>query len=146
MTSRRPADTLDSHIDFGIFPHPDDEAYSVAGTFSQLIEEGAHVKLLCVTRVIRGHTAPCPRFGSNLAQVRRNELRKSAEVMGAQEVECLGLRTVVSLTWREASWRHWRKRLTSFSRRFGYIGHRRCLWSHRSCCLDSRGYGCVSTS
>ena len=50
------------------------------------------MKLICVTEGDAGTHRTMPEIrGSNLAQVRRNELRKSAKVMGAQEVECLGL-------------------------------------------------------
>ena len=38
----------------GFFPHPDDEAYAVAGTFTQLSIGGACLKLVCATDGLHG--------------------------------------------------------------------------------------------
>ena len=76
----------------GFFPHPDDEAYAVAGTFTQLSIGGACLKLVCATDGEAGmHRGNAEIRGQELGRVRREELRKSARHMGVDSVDFLGL-------------------------------------------------------
>ncbi len=76
----------------GFFPHPDDEAYAVAATFKKLGLSGAQVRLVCATDGEAGmHRGDAKIRGAELGSVRRQELLKSAALMGAHSVEFLGL-------------------------------------------------------
>ncbi len=69
--------------------HPDDEAFLAAGTIRQLVERGAEVRLVCMTQGERGR-AWTSLTGSALGQVREQELRTAAALMGVRQVEVLG--------------------------------------------------------
>jgi N-acetyl-1-D-myo-inositol-2-amino-2-deoxy-alpha-D-glucopyranoside deacetylase len=76
----------------GIFPHPDDEAYSCGGTLARLSDEGAHVAIVCATRGERGRDRrPQPVAGEELGRVREEELRAACRVLGAAPPRFLDL-------------------------------------------------------
>lgn len=60
----------------GIFAHPDDEAFGPSGTLAKL-SKNHDVYLICVTD---GNA------GGNLENIRKNELLKSAKILGIKEV------------------------------------------------------------
>lgn len=60
----------------GIFAHPDDEAFGPSGTLAKL-SKNHDVYLICVTD---GNS------GKNLKDIRKNELFKSAKILGIKEV------------------------------------------------------------
>jgi LmbE family N-acetylglucosaminyl deacetylase len=70
--------------------HPDDEALLTAGTLARAAAEGHRVVL--VTATAGGVGLAASRFGrhATLAEHRREELRRSAEAIGAARVEFLG--------------------------------------------------------
>jgi LmbE family N-acetylglucosaminyl deacetylase len=70
--------------------HPDDEALLTAGTLARAAAEGHRVVLVTATVGEAGLAAA--RFGSSeqLARVRLEELRRSAQAIGAARVELLG--------------------------------------------------------
>lgn len=77
----------------GIFPHPDDEAYSCGGTLARLAAEGAEVYVLCATAGEAGQDrravtdAPAALDG-----VRAEELARACATLGARPPRFLGLR------------------------------------------------------
>lgn len=84
-----PSDTLISPI-LGVFPHPDDEAYSAGGTFALAARQGAAVHILCATRGERGKVADRA-LGSDesVGAIRSAELAESCRVLGAQPPQFL---------------------------------------------------------
>jgi LmbE family N-acetylglucosaminyl deacetylase len=61
--------------------HPDDEAVLTGGTLARAAAAGHRVVIV---------TATDGRMGNELDRTRMNELRSSAEILGASRVECLG--------------------------------------------------------
>jgi LmbE family N-acetylglucosaminyl deacetylase len=77
----------------GIFPHPDDEAYSAAGTLALAAAAGAEVHILCATRGEGGEVAPgVAATAATLADVRADELAASCRTVGARPPRFLGYR------------------------------------------------------
>lgn len=74
----------------GIFPHPDDEAYSCAGTFARLAERGARVRMVCATNGEGGQDLRAD-AGGELGAVRAGELRCSCAAIGVEEPRFLGM-------------------------------------------------------
>src|SRR5579859_7382586 len=74
----------------GIFPHPDDESYSCAGTFARLAERGTRVRVVSATNGEGGQDLR-PDAGGDLGAVRARELRCSCAAIGAGEPRFLGL-------------------------------------------------------
>lgn len=66
-----------------VFAHPDDEAFGPAGTIAKFAKTH-DVYILCATRGEGGGSH------KNLAQVRSNELRRSAQILGVKKVFFLG--------------------------------------------------------
>ncbi|HEY7294105.1 MAG TPA: PIG-L deacetylase family protein [Dehalococcoidia bacterium] len=67
----------------GIFPHPDDESYSCAGTLALLADGGAEVHLLCATAGEAGKDLrPAASRHGSLAEARATELAQSCKVLG----------------------------------------------------------------
>ncbi len=76
----------------GVFPHPDDEAYSCGGTFALLAVQGAEIHVLSATRGEAGQDLRLRRDGSTaLADVRADELRASCAALGVRAPRFLGL-------------------------------------------------------
>lgn len=77
-----------------IFPHPDDEAFGVSGTISQYIKEGTPVTYACLTLGEMGRNLGNPPFATreSLPLIRKEELKKAAEVMGITDLRMLGYR------------------------------------------------------
>lgn len=66
---------------FGIFAHPDDEAFGPSGTIATLAKEN-EVYLICVTNGDAAEGHPNPELGN----IRQEELRSSAKILGVKDV------------------------------------------------------------
>src|SRR4051812_36824865 len=77
-----------------VHAHPDDEASKGAGTVHRYHEDGVHTVLVCCTGGEAGDilnpAMDTPEVRENLAQVRRDELDRSAAIIGFDEVVMLG--------------------------------------------------------
>jgi LmbE family N-acetylglucosaminyl deacetylase len=74
-------------IIFGIFAHPDDEAFGVAGTLLMETKAGNELHLITLTL---GDAGTNPDNVPDLAAVREKEWRKAGEMMGAKDLHFLG--------------------------------------------------------
>ena len=68
-------------IVFGIFAHPDDEAFGPAATLCQAVADGAELHLVCVTDGAQGQGTP---------QQRHHEWQAAGQLIGAQHMHYLG--------------------------------------------------------
>ena len=76
-----------------VFAHPDDESFGTGGTLSRYAAEGHRDELICATRGEAGEISdPSLATRENLGQVRENELRCAASVMGIRPPHFLGYR------------------------------------------------------
>ena len=79
-----------------VHAHPDDEASKGAGTVAKYHAEGVHTVLVCCTGGEEGEilnpAMDTPEVRDNLHEVRMEELARSAEVIGYDEVVMLGYR------------------------------------------------------
>ncbi|AXN38908.1 bacillithiol biosynthesis deacetylase BshB2 [Peribacillus butanolivorans] len=77
-----------------IFPHPDDEAFSVSGTLALHREAGTPVTYLCLTLGEMGRNLGNPPFATreSLPKIRKKELINAANAIGIQDLRMLGLR------------------------------------------------------
>lgn len=79
-----------------VHAHPDDEASKGAGTVARYQAEGVRTVLVCCTGGEEGDilnpAMDRPEIRENLAEVRRQELARAAEVIGYDEVVMLGYR------------------------------------------------------
>lgn len=67
-----------------IFPHPDDESLSVSGLCKNAQREGVETTLLVLSKGEAGEAYMVDR--SNLANIRENELKQSAKVIGIKKL------------------------------------------------------------
>ncbi|MBI3485729.1 PIG-L family deacetylase [Candidatus Daviesbacteria bacterium] len=75
-----------------IFAHPDDEAFSSAGTLIKLIKKGHQAKLVTATRGEAGQVGNPPvTTQKNLGKIRERELKNAAKVTGISEIYFLDL-------------------------------------------------------
>lgn len=74
-------------IIFGIFAHPDDEAFGPSGTFLMETKAGADLHLISLTL---GDAGTNPDNVPDLAAVREKEWRRGGELMGAKTMTWLG--------------------------------------------------------
>lgn len=73
-----------------VIAHPDDEAYSMAGTLARLAAHGAVVRILSMTRGEGGNDRRgAPSTPQELAATRTAELEASCRVLGANDPEWL---------------------------------------------------------
>lgn len=72
---------------FGIFAHPDDEAFGPSGTLIKEIDEGADVHLITFTT---GQAGMNPDNHADLGAVREQEWRRAGELIGASSLHALG--------------------------------------------------------
>ncbi|MGG4407406.1 bacillithiol biosynthesis deacetylase BshB2 [Niallia taxi] len=77
-----------------IFPHPDDEAFSVSGTIAKYKHDGTPVTYACLTLGQMGRNLGSPPFATRetLPDVRREELMEAARVLGLEDLRMLGYR------------------------------------------------------
>lgn len=77
-----------------IFPHPDDEAFSSAGTIIQHHKHGFPVTYVCLTLGEMGRNMGSPIFTTReeLPKIRKHELEEACAVMGINDLRMWGLR------------------------------------------------------
>lgn len=77
-----------------IFPHPDDEAYGVAGTIAAHAANGTPVAYACLTLGEMGRNLGVPPFTTreHLPSIRKRELENAAKIMGISDLRMLGYR------------------------------------------------------
>ena len=77
-----------------VFPHPDDEAYGVSGTIMKYIDAGVPVTYACLTFGDMGRSLGYPPFATreSLHEIRKQEVEKSAKIMGLTDLRLLGYR------------------------------------------------------
>jgi N-acetyl-1-D-myo-inositol-2-amino-2-deoxy-alpha-D-glucopyranoside deacetylase len=68
-----------------LFAHPDDEAFGPSGTLA-LLAKDYDVHLVCATRGEGGENHHPDRYSRDLAEIRSEELKNSARVLGIKEV------------------------------------------------------------
>lgn len=76
-------------IVFGIFAHPDDEAFCVAATLLKEVSDGSQVHLICITDGSGKHSMN-PDNVANLSETRMNEWREAGKMIGATKQYNLG--------------------------------------------------------
>lgn len=72
---------------FGIFAHPDDEAFGPCGALLKEVKSGTELHLICLTA---GENGQNPDKHPDLGEVRLKEWRKAAELIGATSTHHLG--------------------------------------------------------
>lgn len=72
---------------FGIFAHPDDEAFGPAGTLIQEVQNGSEVHLITLTA---GQAGSNPDNYDDLGSKRLDEWHKAGEIIGASSMTHLG--------------------------------------------------------
>ncbi|WP_210364338.1 bacillithiol biosynthesis deacetylase BshB2 [Bacillus sp. REN3] len=77
-----------------VFPHPDDEAFGVSGTIASHINMGTPVTYACLTLGQMGRNMGNPPFANRetLPEIRRQELKEAARVLGIADLRMLGFR------------------------------------------------------
>ena len=74
----------------GIFAHPDDESFGMAGTLARSTRAGHRVAIVCATRGEEGQIAdPALATPANLGVVREGELRAACAAVGVTDVTFL---------------------------------------------------------
>lgn len=76
-----------------VFPHPDDEAFGVAGTLAMHARQGTPITYLCGTLGELGRNMGRPFFANRetLPAVREQELLEACRIMGVTELRMMGL-------------------------------------------------------
>ncbi|MFC3882204.1 bacillithiol biosynthesis deacetylase BshB2 [Bacillus songklensis] len=77
-----------------VFPHPDDEAFGVAGTVALARKNGTSVTYICGTLGEMGRNMGRPLFANRetLPQIRKKELEDVCRVLDIEDLRMLGLR------------------------------------------------------
>lgn len=77
-----------------VFPHPDDEAFSSAGTIRLYRNMGVPVTYACLTLGEMGRNLGNPPFATreSLPEIRREELKEACKHMGIDDLRMMGLR------------------------------------------------------
>lgn len=77
-----------------IFPHPDDETFSSAGTLARYIDNGVPVTYACLTLGQMARNLGNPPFATreSLPNVRERELEEAARVIGIKDLRKMGYR------------------------------------------------------
>ncbi|MFD0713395.1 bacillithiol biosynthesis deacetylase BshB2 [Paenibacillus sp. GCM10027626] len=75
-----------------VFPHPDDEAFGVAGTLAKHVSEGTPVTYACLTLGEMGRNMGFPPFTNrvSLPAIRKRELEDSCRAIGIKDLRMLG--------------------------------------------------------
>ena len=84
----------DERHELMIFPHPDDETFSSAGTIASYIENGVPVTYACLTLGQMGRNLGNPPFATreSLPYIREKELEDAMKVIGITDLRKMGLR------------------------------------------------------
>jgi N-acetylglucosamine malate deacetylase 2 len=77
-----------------VYPHPDDESFSVGGTVRLLRNANVPVTYACLTLGEMGRNLGNPPFATreSLPEIRRKELIAACEAMGIDDLRMMGLR------------------------------------------------------
>lgn len=75
-----------------VFAHPDDETFGTGGTLALYAQRGVDVYLVCATRGEVGEAPPDLKGFRSAGEMRENELRCAAGVLGLKAVYFLGYR------------------------------------------------------
>lgn len=77
-----------------MFAHPDDETFGIGGTLAKYAHEGVHVSLICATRGEAGEISDLAELAPSqtLAELREQELRCAARILGIEDIYFLGYR------------------------------------------------------
>ncbi|AMY05613.1 bacillithiol biosynthesis deacetylase BshB2 [Staphylococcus condimenti] len=77
-----------------IFPHPDDETFSSAGTLARYIDNGVPVTYACLTLGQMGRNLGNPPFATreSLPEIRERELEEAAKAIGIKDLRKMGYR------------------------------------------------------
>lgn len=77
-----------------IYPHPDDEAFSVAGSIRMIRNAGIPVTYACLTLGEMGRNLGNPPMATreSLPEIRREELKNACKAMGIEDLRMMGLR------------------------------------------------------
>lgn len=77
-----------------VYPHPDDESFSVAGIAAMQASMGVPVTYACLTLGEMGRNLGNPPFATreSLPEIRKKELIAACEAIGIQDLRMMGLR------------------------------------------------------
>lgn len=77
-----------------VYPHPDDEAFSISGTLALYINAGTPVTYMCLTLGQMGRNLGNPPFTNReaLPAIRKKELLDAVRAIGIQDLRMMGLR------------------------------------------------------
>ncbi len=75
-----------------VFAHPDDETFGPGGTLALYARRGDEVHLICATRGEAGEAPPGLNGFASVGEMREDELRRAALVLGLKAVRFLGYR------------------------------------------------------
>ncbi|MCU5746632.1 bacillithiol biosynthesis deacetylase BshB2 [Staphylococcus sp. SQ8-PEA] len=77
-----------------IFPHPDDETFSSAGTIARYIDQGVPVTYVCLTTGQMARNLGNPPFATreSLPTIRERELEEAAQAIGITDLRKMGMR------------------------------------------------------
>lgn len=85
--------TSEKHV-LVIFPHPDDETFSSAGTLARFVDQGVPVTYACLTLGQMGRHLGNPPFATreSLPTIRERELEQAMKEIGITDLRKMGLR------------------------------------------------------
>ncbi|MBI5975084.1 bacillithiol biosynthesis deacetylase BshB2 [Staphylococcus canis] len=85
--------TQETHV-LVIFPHPDDETFSSAGTLAQLSDAGVPITYACLTLGQMGRNLGNPPIATreSLPLIREKELEQAVKAIGISDLRKMGLR------------------------------------------------------
>jgi LmbE family N-acetylglucosaminyl deacetylase len=75
-----------------VFAHPDDETFGTGGTLAHYARQGVEVYLVCATRGEVGEAPPGLKGFASAGEMREDELRCAASLLGLKAVYFLGYR------------------------------------------------------
>ncbi|TAK35154.1 MAG: GlcNAc-PI de-N-acetylase [Chloroflexota bacterium] len=75
-----------------VFAHPDDETFGIGGTLALYARRGVEVSLVCATRGEVGEAPPDLKGFATVGEMREDELRRAASILGLKDVYLLGYR------------------------------------------------------
>lgn len=75
-----------------VFAHPDDETFGTGGTLAHYARQGVEVYLICATRGEVGEAPADLKGFASTAEMREDELRCAAGILGLKDVYFLGYR------------------------------------------------------
>ncbi|PYZ91623.1 bacillithiol biosynthesis deacetylase BshB2 [Salipaludibacillus keqinensis] len=84
---------MEEHV-LVIFPHPDDEAFGVAGTILSHTQAGTPVTYACLTLGEMGRNMGRPLIANRetLPEIRKNELNEACRLLGIEDLRRFGMR------------------------------------------------------